>query len=1406
MGFGMPHYFIGPTLTSTMPNTRAAQRARTQSQTRGGANFTSLSQEEKKNNQRRNVKHAKTRKQEDRQNTVLDDDSDGDHSNDNNNDTDYDNQDDDSQDEDSNDEEIEQDSDNEEGEQKKIAKGKATKNSMAKQKKTVKGKAKGKATNARRKGPIDDSASRPPATVRPLKRSSMGSQSVQNAGNIDEEQKRMEVKGKLTNGRRKGTTEDSAIRPTAVGQVLQRPLPPPPKKRGAVSTMVANSPSSYPHFPPPPLPLPKKRIVVSTEVANSSSSYPHSPPPPLPKKGIAASTVDANLPPTRPDSPPSQVKGCSSEDEQGWEILKDYLLGSTMLSTQPLVEAELEKIFGRDVAAESPWQMKIAQITAVKPDDDHARSKLLDEIDAELVRCTRPSSTSVPVTQDVRHSGGRDVASSSNDVSKNLHSGDASETSYSDDDDLSPKDREQLATARADLEQDISFFDRAEHHNAQMAQEIWSQLLDQLFECAENHLYPSNKSSGPRKYLDREETDIADLCAYVLSHDPHEYALFRNSARTDWLDIERMGLEIDEDMRSKFDSDFNEEGNGSEENPPGFDTTEWSDRDVNRSTYSSPRSAHSSPRSAHSSPRSAHSSPRSAHSSPRQCLVDYTSSQPHEDDENLTQPEQNPSHQSRRMGGSKAVIVSDEEEAEEVVSGGENVLDADKDEEVDEDDDREDVDEDATKKGGRLSRSAKADLDRAQAEYEAKVASIAAKANKNVHTCWRYLNETTHAVRNVSSFNAYQAWYRVHGEYEKPDEMEKQDWNRFVSQQYREILKSNLKDEECDDEELRRKLFAEQIEWYKEHHDAFMAKKRADGKFHGTVKSMLKPLHALGMQMYRNTGAHLLGHLVITDPDAESRSRSVSWGCTDVVKQVIEDNAIHLRTQLTDIETMLRSKEMELRGIDEELARLATACIKTKTESARDRDRRVISRCFAYDVERCTGSKMVSLSPGQFVKNAYKHHVRVINWPVGVTFFGAGLVDLDAMSAADIKKVEALHAMSAADIKKVEALHAMSAADIKKVTGPRIAQIMHEVNGGDDDNEIDKCFEIVSWDEDETKLSLEDQARVPIVSDTQGNTIITVSYSKAFQKEIQQEKELRGNKNDDNDEFYKDDDVPTSSRQQLDEAINTLKPQTSQFAARLLRQDQPNLGATPHPHPRTQVDTNNRLQPVHPRVRTEVDINHRRQPIVNQPDPCPTPCPTPRPRTQANINQRLQPIAEAANQPTLHSHARTEVNINRRRQPIMDTSIPHPQTQLNPTVNQPNPRPTLQPRPHAQVNLPSQQEAVKQRHTPDIRTSQPPSKTVRPHPRAHPHNEAEAVRHASTSQLPHTYPHAVSRPEQQYVANPATPPPQPPRPRPRPLHRAPQEQVTGPNLKRKRDHSVDDVRDKSQPKKRSNRQ
>ncbi|KAJ3964175.1 hypothetical protein EV361DRAFT_980196 [Lentinula raphanica] len=332
----------------------------------------------------------------------------------------------------------------------------------------------------------------------------------------------------------------------------------------------------------------------------------------------------------------------------------------------------------------------------------------------------------------------------------------------------------------------------------------------------------------------------------------------------------------------------------------------------------------------------------------------------------------------------------------------------------------------------------------------------------------------------------------------------------FVAAQYNAILKEKLPPKDQKNEALAREVFAKQIEWYESQHEAFVTEKKGKGKLGRTVKSMLQPLYAIGKQLYRYTGAHLLGHVIITDHDVEGKRQSFSWGCSSIVQQVITAHAVDLRSQLTDIETLIRMKEMKQRGVDPKLAELAVTCSKKAGKSGRDRNRKAIRAIFSYDVERVLNEEPKNdLTPMQFVRNAYRYHVRIINWPVDVPFFKAG----------------------------VESIHKMTSPDLCKVALPRIAQIFEEAQTevsekmerrALEEAATQKGFEIISWDEDEMKMDLEEQATLPIVEDTDGNVIVTVSYSELYQEEVgiinedlvSNDKDQRGNESDASDRSH----------------------------------------------------------------------------------------------------------------------------------------------------------------------------------------------------------------------------------------------------------------------------------------------
>lgn len=76
---------------------------------------------------------------------------------------------------------------------------------------------------------------------------------------------------------------------------------------------------------------------------------------------------------------------------------------------------------------------------------------------------------------------------------------------------------------------------------------------------------------------------------------------------------------------------------------------------------------------------------------------------------------------------------------------------------------REEVDE---KKAGRFSEKFKVRLCSIQQEYEECVAQAAAEEGKNIHACWRFLDEHAETPRDITPFNAFQFWYADNGEFE----------------------------------------------------------------------------------------------------------------------------------------------------------------------------------------------------------------------------------------------------------------------------------------------------------------------------------------------------------------------------------------------------------------------------------------------------------------------------------------------------------------------------------------------------------------------------------------------------------------------------------------------------------------
>ncbi|KAJ3753684.1 hypothetical protein EV360DRAFT_74309 [Lentinula raphanica] len=740
--------------------------------------------------------------------------------------------------------------------------------------------------------------------------------------------------------------------------------------------------------------------------------------------------------------------------------------------TLPQAQEALDSLFGCPVSEEHPWCGLLSKITSVE--DEEGSADILHKLDClskvpqastgghsvDTIQNSVVVPAHPPIQDDISNPESKSrgnshrTASPSAPVHRNIPSphtihAPPEERPFDPEGDLfnfelqefDEEDRELLEAVNEDIYVDADRHSAAAVCDKLAADRVWHELNDGLYDAAQTAvLYQEDlpRSTAP-----------AELRAISRTNDFDHYQLLRDTARTDWEEIRQSYLEKD----SRFGSPKSLFGDSVEE--------ESIDRDIPNSP---------------------------------KALVDYASStyDPNGDfdEEEDFAGDHNGDFGYPENNDEEGVDEEDGEGVEEEDGEGKDGEDIEEEEDEDIDEDK-DVDEneegsdegEGTNKAGQLPRVVKEELRKVQEEYEEKVAAIAARAKKNVHTCWRYLDEKTSTPRELTAFNAFESWYRVHGDV-KPSDEGVTNWPGFVSARYTAILKEKLPPKDQKNEALAREVFAKQIEWYESQHEAFVSEKKGKGKLGRTVKSMLQPLYAIGKQLYWYTGAHLLGHVIITDHDVEGKRQSFSWGCSSIVQQVITDHAVDLRCQLTDIETLIRMKEMKQRGVDPKLAELAVTCSKKAGKSGRDRNRKAIRAIFSYDVERVLNEDPKNdLTPMQFVRNAYRYHVRIINWPVDVPFFKAG----------------------------VESIHKMTSPDLCKVALPRIAQIFEEAQTevsekmerrALEEAATQKGFEIISWDEDEMKMDLEEQATLPIVEDTDGNVIVTVSYSELYQEEV----------------------------------------------------------------------------------------------------------------------------------------------------------------------------------------------------------------------------------------------------------------------------------------------------------------
>ncbi|KAF9064832.1 hypothetical protein BDP27DRAFT_1366889 [Rhodocollybia butyracea] len=144
------------------------------------------------------------------------------------------------------------------------------------------------------------------------------------------------------------------------------------------------------------------------------------------------------------------------------------------------------------------------------------------------------------------------------------------------------------------------------------------------------------------------------------------------------------------------------------------------------------------------------------------------------------------------------------------------------------------------------------------------------------------------------------------------------------------------------------------------------------------------------------------------------------------------------------------------RQVESELAELYQHCVLTMKEP-RDRHHAILPHILAYDLTE----------------------LRVKNWPVGVPFFQVG-----------VKTEKGF-------VTGVAALNQYKASDLNKTCGPRMEQIRQAVDGKEVNDNL-QYFEVERWTDEERARSRLQWSTIPVVSDTENKTIVSVAHSESY--------------------------------------------------------------------------------------------------------------------------------------------------------------------------------------------------------------------------------------------------------------------------------------------------------------------
>ncbi|KAJ7096970.1 hypothetical protein C8R44DRAFT_889556 [Mycena epipterygia] len=392
-------------------------------------------------------------------------------------------------------------------------------------------------------------------------------------------------------------------------------------------------------------------------------------------------------------------------------------------------------------------------------------------------------------------------------------------------------------------------------------------------------------------------------------------------------------------------------------------------------------------------------------------------------------------------------------------------------------------------------------LDRAVvalAVFEDTVAELAKACGKAPQTLHRLVGTATKKPRDMSGWNVWQRWHAV--ERPKHAEMTAAEYNQLSRSSFKqECTQRGLSPTEVSDSDAVFRALPWLLTWHTDLMDKVTEEWRDKGKFKSAVQKEMKGMIQLSRTIHKSLGVHVWGYCIDTKGQA-----SFTWGGTDDFKAVRSSNKQSLSQTIKDMEHMFGMIDIQRRGLEaaeDGDAVLPVVAEQREGEIARDAHRRILSALLSTQLQRrlvAGGSvpydKIIKTKMQwgpKFLDLVWEHQFRIINYP-------SVLEDCKQIigDRFDVKKV------SAHDYKTF--LPPMQQANKRKVGNAADAE---EDNKEEDNSNV--AMAIVSWEEDEKELPLEEQRNIGLVVSLTGARLRSVKHSRLYNATVEKKDKAR---------------------------------------------------------------------------------------------------------------------------------------------------------------------------------------------------------------------------------------------------------------------------------------------------------